>query len=181
MHECGLPGAVRPDRAHPRARRYLERDVAEDLLPAETHGHTRYLQRHRVLVPSEVHADRPPARRRASTKNGAPTNAVMTPIGISAGATAVRARRSTRMRNEAPKRTESGNTWRYEVPASSLIAWGTMIPTNPIKPATDTAAAVASDAATTTTTRSRPTFRPRLSASRSPTSITSRRRRTSQR
>ena len=55
-----------------------------------------------------------------------------------------------------------------------------MMPTNPISPATATAAAVASDAATTTTSRSRPTFSPRLCASMSPTSITSRSRRTAQ-
>jgi hypothetical protein len=43
-------------------------------------------------------------------KNGAPMNAVMTPIGISAGATTVRARVSTRMRNDAPNSAESGST-----------------------------------------------------------------------
>ena len=56
------------------------------------------------------HAAARPLRRRIATKNGAPMNAVITPIGISAGDTTVRASRSTRIRNDAPNSTESGST-----------------------------------------------------------------------
>ena len=45
---------------------------------------------------------------------------------------------------------------------------GTMIPTKPIRPLTETAAAVPAVAATTTSSRTRPTLMPRLAASSSP-------------
>ena len=49
-------------------------------------------------------------------------------------------------REQAPNRTESGTTCRYELPASSRTECGTMIP-EPVNPRLTTAAAVASDAA----------------------------------
>src|SRR5919108_2067192 len=174
-----LPGAVRPHHARPRPDRDGQRDVAEDLGVAEPHAEPCHLDGVSAAVFDRGAHATLPLRRSATTKNGAPRNAVITPIGISAGATAVRAPTSTRIRNEAPNRTDSGRTCRDEPPARRRTVWGTMIPTNPIRPATDTAAAVASDAATTTTSRSLATWRPRLSASSSPTSTTSRSRRTS--
>src|SRR5690606_31572848 len=46
--------------------------------------------------------------RNSNRKNGAPTIAVSTPIGISAGASSVRAPRSARHKNVAPPKTHSG-------------------------------------------------------------------------
>ena len=46
--------------------------------------------------------------RSTTAKNGAPKNAVTTPIGTSAGAISVRARTSARTRKPAPTRIESG-------------------------------------------------------------------------
>jgi len=45
-----------------------------------------------------------------TAKNGAPKNAVTTPIGSSAGDSAVRAITSARTRKPAPKSTDSGNS-----------------------------------------------------------------------
>ena len=45
-------------------------------------------------------------------KNGAPKNAVTTPIGISAGEAIVRANRSARIRNVAPNTIDRGRTTR---------------------------------------------------------------------
>ena len=114
MKERRLARPVRPDRAHPGARRHLEGDVSEDLLTAESDAEPLDVERDRSVADVEQrgHAALLPVRRSAIRKNGAPTNAVMTPIGISAGATAVRATRSTRIRNDAPNRTESGRTCR---------------------------------------------------------------------
>jgi hypothetical protein len=53
------------------------------------------------------------------------------------------------------------------------MVWGTMMPTNPIRPLTATAAAVARVAAATTTSRTLAARTPRLAASSSPTASTS--------
>ena len=50
--------------------------------------------------------------RSTSAKNGAPTNAVTTPIGSSAGASAVRATTSASTRNAAPTAIDSGTITR---------------------------------------------------------------------
>jgi len=50
--------------------------------------------------------------RRTRTKNGAPKNAVTTPIGISAGDMTVRASRSARARNAPPNSSDSGRITR---------------------------------------------------------------------
>ena len=50
--------------------------------------------------------------RSTATKNGAPTKAVTTPMGSSAGASTVRAIRSARTRKAAPPISESGSTIR---------------------------------------------------------------------
>ena len=58
-------------------------------------------------------------------------------------------------------------------PATSRIVCGTMIPTNPIRPLTATAAAVPIVAAATTSSRTRATRTPSAAASSSPTASTS--------
>src|SRR5690606_15076261 len=120
-----------------------------------------------------VAADHPstPRREVRSTrmKNGAPKNAVTTPIGISAGAATVRARRSAAHRNAPPNSSDSGSSDRWLGPTSSRTVCGTMIPTNPISPDTLTAAAVPRDAAAITSSRVRCVCSPSVAASSSPT------------
>ena len=87
--------------------------------------------------------------RRTRAKNGAPKKAVITPMGSSAGAMTVRATRSARIRKAAPPTRLSGTSSRWLGPATSRMVWGTMMPTNPIRPETATAAAVARVAAAT--------------------------------
>src|SRR5690606_33580394 len=112
--------------------------------------------------------DAPVLRRRSTRKNGTPTNAVMTPMGISVGASARRAARSASVRNAAPARKESGRRERWSEPTSSRTAWGTTRPTKPITPATATPEAVIS-AATARDVRLTPsTSAPRWCAVSSP-------------
>ena len=82
-----------------------------------THSPSPHRQRSRLHDGLAVERDRyleptdhslPRTDRSTSTKNGAPRNAVRTPIGSSPGATRVRAPRSARIRNEAPYKSESG-------------------------------------------------------------------------
>ena len=62
------------------------------------------------------HQSRPravrPCRRSSNRKNGAPTSAVITPIGTSNVGSIVRAIMSATIRNEAPRKPESGSTRR---------------------------------------------------------------------
>src|SRR6185503_1026412 len=152
-----LPGAVRADQRDPFPALHDGADVADDGPSAERHGHGVEFDR--------FHA-RPPRVRRTKAKNGAPKRAVITPIGTSAGASAVRATTSARIRNPAPTTNDSGSSPRYDVPTTSRIACGTMIPTNAMRPQTATAAAVPIVAAATSTSRVRRTSTPRLAASR---------------
>jgi hypothetical protein len=55
-------------------------------------------------------------------KKGTPTKEVMTPIGISIGATTVRARRSARVRKTAPVRKETGRSTRWSDPTRRRTA-----------------------------------------------------------
>ena len=96
--ERRLAGAVRADEPEPLAVRDDGVDAVHDRLAAE-------LDRHRAQVD---HAAPPRVVRRTSAKNGAPKNAVTTPSGISAGASAVRAMTSASTRKPAPTTTESG-------------------------------------------------------------------------
>ena len=59
-----------------------------------------------------AHSGAPRVDLMTTMKNGAPRNAVITPIGSSAGATIVRAAVSARTRNAAPKSTDRGITTR---------------------------------------------------------------------
>src|SRR6188472_1806508 len=157
--ERRLAGTVRADERHPLAAFHLCRHLQHDRTAAQPHRH--------AVECDGAHA-RPPRVRRTNAKNGAPKSAVITPIGTSAGASAVRATTSARIRNPAPTTKESGSSPRYDVPTTSRIACGTMIPTKAIRPHTATAAAVPTVAATTSASRVRRTSTPRLAASRSP-------------
>src|SRR5262249_8202577 len=94
-----LAGAVRSDQAHPFVVRELEVDVRDDALPAERDRHRA--ERDRAHVKLRL-------VRRMIAKNGAPKNAVTTPIGSSAGDMTLRAITSARMRKPAPPSSESG-------------------------------------------------------------------------
>src|SRR5690606_7561727 len=177
LEQGGLAGAVRADDREPAAGRGGEPDVGEHRPAAETHAQAAHLHPGRPGEDRWCGRAHTPSRlvaRRTAMKNGAPTNAVTTPIGSSAGASASRATRSARTRKAAPPSSESGSTVRYDQPARRRTAWGTTAPTNPMGPLTATADAVASDAASSTATRVRPACRPRLVASSSPTESTSR-------
>src|SRR5579863_1651958 len=96
--ERTLATPVRADQAEPAARGDGEVDVIDGEVVAIAN---------REPVDVDPHADRLDWRR-TNRKNGAPTKAVTTPSGTSAGASAVRATRSARMRKLAPTTTESG-------------------------------------------------------------------------
>src|SRR4029078_12092046 len=130
-----LPAPVRPNQGDPFAALDGGRDLVDDRAAAELH-------RHPVEAggPHQGPPPRPRAQakkratessRRTKTKNGAPKSAVMTPIGPSAGASAVRATTSARIRNPAPTTNDSGRRPRYDVPTTRRIECGTMIPTQP--------------------------------------------------
>jgi len=71
-------------------------------------------------------------------KKGAPKAAVTTPTGSSDGAKTSRAMRSEISRNNPPARAECRKSRRWSGPIISLTACGTISPTNPIIPATET-------------------------------------------
>src|ERR1022692_2622583 len=102
--QCRFPGAVRPDQADPLPGGDREADRVKRDRAAEPHPHVGYRD----------HAKSCLARRDRSTnrKNGAPTAAVMTPIGTSAGAWTVLAAMSASTRNAAPPIMEAGSTTR---------------------------------------------------------------------
>ena len=64
----------------------------------------------------------------------------MTPTGISAGASRVRAAVSAASRNMPPTSAEAGSRSRWSGPIIIRTACGITIPTKPIKPLTDTTA-----------------------------------------
>ena len=88
--ERRLARAVRADQRHPLARLDRELDAVDDVAAAELDRDAVQLER--------AHARPPRVVRSTIAKNGAPKNAVTTPIGISAGASAVRAITSARTR-----------------------------------------------------------------------------------
>src|SRR5207249_1828457 len=99
-----LSCSVRPDQRHPFAVLDTERDAVDDVPACELDGDAREGERAQAAILRDV--------RRTTAKNGAPKKAVTTPIGSSAGDSAVRAITSARTRNPAPTRTESGNSSR---------------------------------------------------------------------
>src|SRR5581483_7491223 len=161
-----------------RLARAVGADDRQPLAPRDVHVDA---PQHRVAVVGHrggaaVDHDVTPSRRdERSTrmKNGAPKNAVTTPMGISAGDDSVRASRSATHRNAPPNSSDNGSTTRWLRPARRRTVCGTMMPTNAISPDTETAAAVPSDAATMTTRRVRRACTPSVDASSSPTASTS--------
>ena len=96
-----LPGPVRADQRDPAALLGLERQAGDRLHAAEADADVAQLD-HRIVL----------AVRRTTAKNGAPKNAVTTPIGSSAGESTVRASTSASTRKPAPTTSESGTTAR---------------------------------------------------------------------
>ena len=104
----GLPGAVGPDDPHPLPRPDLLGQVRQRRDRVVAHRDARRTRSRR-----DLHVLRPTRReRRTNKKNGAPTNAVTTPIGISLGASTVRAATSATMRKAAPPIIDTGTTTR---------------------------------------------------------------------
>src|SRR4029079_8302028 len=97
-----LPGSVGPDQRHPLAVLDRERDAVDDVPASELDREPFDGQRAHAAILRDV--------RSTTAKNGAPKNAVTTPIGSSAGESAVRAITSARTRNPAPTSTESGSS-----------------------------------------------------------------------
>src|SRR4029450_484660 len=100
------------DDAYPPSLGDVHADVGHDRPLAELDREGAYFEGgHHAGSLVELHAALR-FRRSTAMKNGAPMNAVMTPIGISAGATTVRARLSTKIRNDAPNSADRGSTGR---------------------------------------------------------------------
>ena len=105
--QAGLAGAVRPDQRHPIAALDRERHAVHDVAPAEPDGDVAERERclrHYDAIRFEV--------RSTIAKNGAPKNAVTTPIGSSPGDSAVRAITSASTRKPPPTSTDSGSSSR---------------------------------------------------------------------
>src|SRR6266511_136778 len=94
----GLPGPVGPDWCEPSPGSDADGEPPQDRDAVVGHGQVGNLDTHESLR----------VRRSTRRKKGAPTKAVMTPMGISAGERAVLAMRSARIRKAAPKMTERG-------------------------------------------------------------------------
>lgn len=94
--------------------------------------------------------------------------AVMTPMGISWGATMVRASRSPRTMKEAPNSTPTGSERRWSDPTSSRTMWGTTSPTKPITPLTATDTPAISEVTRSRLRRSRWTSTPSEEAASAP-------------
>src|SRR5262245_23164700 len=96
----GLAGAVRADERDP----FTVLDVRGELV-----DHPGTAERDGDAVERERCHARARLVRRTTAKNGAPKNAVTTPIGNSAGDTIVRAMMSAKTRKPAPTITDSGS------------------------------------------------------------------------
>src|SRR5262249_47783564 len=131
-----FPRARRAEQAEALAAKDLERYFAEHRPLAIREAHCveaeHRVRRHNPLPSSW--------RRSRNTKNGPPQSAVSTPTGISVGASSVRAAASAQTRKIAPPRNEAGISSRWSEPITRRRQWGTMRPTKPTTPLTDTAA-----------------------------------------
>src|SRR3954453_268965 len=105
-------------------------------------------------------------------KQGPPTKAVMTPTGISTGASTVLERTSDRARKEAPIRNEVGIRIRWSAPTQTRIACGTMRPTKPIGPVRALPVPVSTEPLTQPNRRSLLVETPRVVAQSSPSART---------
>src|SRR3954468_2055336 len=95
--------------------------------------------------------------------------AVTIPTGSSSGGTIVRATTSHAIRKAAPNSAAAGTTSRWSAPTMDRTMCGTMMPTNPTGPASDTDAPVASEALSSATRSARSTSTPRAAAASPPT------------
>ena len=104
--ETCLPGTVGADDRDPLPLSDRDVDIVDDASSVE-------LDRHLAGVDRRVSYQLTSRVERSSTKNtGAPTTAVITLIGTSVGASAVRAMRSARQRNAPPYTIDSGRIFR---------------------------------------------------------------------
>ncbi len=103
VQKRSLTRTVGTDQANPFTVLDHEVDGLENAVSTEREPHSRQLD--------GAHVDLR-FRRRTSRKNGAPTKAVTTPIGSSAGATTVRAATSAPTRKAPPIMQDSGRTRR---------------------------------------------------------------------
>ncbi len=78
--------------------------------------------------------------------SGAPSNAVMTPTGISVGASAILAIRSASTINVAPAIDAAIVNCLWSGPIAIRAAWGAINPINPISPDSETALLVSKEA-----------------------------------
>jgi hypothetical protein len=106
-----LAGAVGADHRHPLAGVDVEVEPVQDHGVPIGHGCAAGAQGGRSGRRGGGHVSRLDVRS-TTAKNGAPKNAVTTPIGSSAGAISVRASRSANTRKAAPPRIDSGMTMR---------------------------------------------------------------------
>ncbi|RGC68544.1 hypothetical protein C5N14_13110 [Micromonospora sp. MW-13] len=115
-----LAGAVRADHGDPPARLDAQVDAAQHRRAAQGDAQVPHLDGGRAgdigrgggAGGRGAHVSTRRAVRRTRTKNGPPSSAVTTPIGISAGAAAVRATTSVSARNAPPKSRDSGRITR---------------------------------------------------------------------
>src|SRR5690606_5114320 len=173
----GLPGAVGAHHGGERSGFQLERDAADQVVPVDSVSGVR--GDHARLGPfggrpgSGSHHALLFIRTIRNRKNGAPTAAVKSPMGISDGGFSVREAVSAAISSTEPAIADSGSSARCPGPVRIRTMCGTTRPTKPIVPAKATAAPVSSAVATTITARLRLTFRPRCCACRSPRVSTS--------
>src|SRR6185295_11652727 len=99
-----LAGAIRSDHGDPLAGIDIKRDAGQHLGAAQSN--VQRVNRERT------HDDIRDVVRSTTAKNGAPQNAVTTPIGISAGLARTRPARSASTRNAPPYNMDSGRITR---------------------------------------------------------------------
>src|SRR6185369_5144999 len=117
--------------------------------------------RDRLRFEKGAHSETSPRWRSSMPrKNGAPIAAVRMPIGISAGATMVRASVSAPTSRMAPSRAEAGSSRRCAGPIISRNRCGTTMPRKPTTPQTETATPVIADTSTIEIRFSRSTSTP---------------------
>ena len=103
--ETCLPGAVGADDRDPLPLSDRDVDIVDDASSVELDRHLAGVDRRSHTLTSRV-------ERSSTKKTGAPTTAVITLIGTSVGASAVRATRSARQRNAPPYTIDSGRILR---------------------------------------------------------------------
>lgn len=109
----GLAGAVGAHQRDPGPGGHGQRHLAHHVPPAQAHRHVATGQARRSDGASRAgHVGTRRRVRSTTAKKGAPTRAVTTPMGTSAGARAVRASRSARVRKAPPSSRDTGRMTR---------------------------------------------------------------------